>query len=766
MTKDIAHHSAPAPIWRRTLLASLLAAACATLHAENARPIDIAEQALAPALARLAEQSGLRLLYPSELLAGRTAPALHGTLSPAQALDRLLAGSGLRYRFVGSDAVRIEAIPAAPGQAPQLAPVVVAATRTATPLDRVAAPVSVIERENLAETQAATASAVLKQSPGVDFGGGPRSNGEIPTLRGYSGKSVTLLVDGARQNSATSTLRSPLYLDPYFISQAEVLRGSGSSLYGPGGTGGVISFRTLSVDDLLDGERNFGGNVRAGHASADESTHLNASLAGRGEFFDALVALGEHDWTSIRQGRGTTLSPNEGSARTALAKLGLNTPGARYELSHLEFTSVNRENSNPQANSTLAGAPAVQNFHTAQAQTVLKASRPAAGSAPELSASLYHNDLKITADPGANPATAPYSLMRTETDGASLQGSWRFGEGDAIGQRLSAGGDYFEDHQTALTGAATNPVIPNGRQQVGGVFVQDEIALGESWRLTPSLRGDHFSTSTDASATSNSASHLSPKLVVAWQALAGLDLYASYGESFRAPSISELYWNLSGSNFFSNFKANPDLKPEIDTTLEIGANFARRNLLASGDRLRVRANVFDGKASDLITQVTIGSYARSAPFVGTGGIFQYQNVAEANRRGGELEANYLIGSWQYRLAYSHIRITDASNDKGLFSPPDKLNLQIRKQLPAQAMSVLWSTTAVAAQDYDATLARQRPGYTLHDLYLSWQAARNLRLDAGVSNLFDKRYSAYQSSNIYAYTYAEGRSLRAALSADF
>ena len=194
-------------IARRTLIASLLVACFTTAQAAEPVKIDIAAQPLASALAKFAEQSGVKAVYPAELLAGKKAPHVEGSLTARQALDKLLAGSGLRYQFVGADAVKIEAVPVE-HETKLKEIVVMAATRTSNPVEKVAASVSVVTQEDFDEQQAATVSAVLKKLPNVEFGGGPRVNGEIPTIRGVSGPSITLLVDGARQNDSTSPRES------------------------------------------------------------------------------------------------------------------------------------------------------------------------------------------------------------------------------------------------------------------------------------------------------------------------------------------------------------------------------------------------------------------------------------------------------------------------------------------------------------------------------------------------------------------------------
>lgn len=117
-------------------------------------------------------------------------------------------------------------------------------------------------------------------------------------------------------------------------------------------------------------------------------------------------------------------------------------------------------------------------------------------------------------------------------------------------------------------------------------------------------------------------------------------------------------------------------------------------------------------------------------------------MAKAKRTGGELEASYGIGQWQYNLNYSRVWVTDSNNGSGLFSPPDKLSLQVRHQLPRQGITLSWTTTGVAAQDYDATVLRRRPGYATSDLFVSWTpSGQKFHFDVGVGNIFDHRYAA-------------------------
>jgi len=94
------------PLARAMLAATLLSAALAlpvqAAEVAQTQPqaqrvtFSIKAQPLADALDQFSAQSGLQVIYDASQLAGRTSPGVQGTLSPAQALEALTAGSNAR----------------------------------------------------------------------------------------------------------------------------------------------------------------------------------------------------------------------------------------------------------------------------------------------------------------------------------------------------------------------------------------------------------------------------------------------------------------------------------------------------------------------------------------------------------------------------------------------------------------------------------------------------------------------------------------------
>ena len=90
---------------RRTALmgaaaALTLAVGLAAARAEDDRAtrFDIPAQPLGRALIEFSEQADTVVVAPDAILSGKQAPAVSGTMAPGEALDRLLEGTGLKYR--------------------------------------------------------------------------------------------------------------------------------------------------------------------------------------------------------------------------------------------------------------------------------------------------------------------------------------------------------------------------------------------------------------------------------------------------------------------------------------------------------------------------------------------------------------------------------------------------------------------------------------------------------------------------------------------
>src|SRR5262249_12017270 len=76
--------------------------AVVTAHAQEATvEVNLPAQGLGESLKALGRQTPLQLFFTPDLVAGKSAPAVRGRMTPQQALDAILKGSGLDYRRTG-----------------------------------------------------------------------------------------------------------------------------------------------------------------------------------------------------------------------------------------------------------------------------------------------------------------------------------------------------------------------------------------------------------------------------------------------------------------------------------------------------------------------------------------------------------------------------------------------------------------------------------------------------------------------------------------
>ncbi|MDO9284805.1 MAG: TonB-dependent receptor plug domain-containing protein, partial [Aquabacterium sp.] len=111
--------------------------------------------------------------------------------------------------------------------------VVVTATRTAQPLSRVLADISVLERDAIERSGATCAADLLAQLPGVQFArnGGPAGVTSV-FIRGAESRHTAVYIDGLRVDGQ-ATGGAPWELLPIDqIERIEVLRGPAAAVYG------------------------------------------------------------------------------------------------------------------------------------------------------------------------------------------------------------------------------------------------------------------------------------------------------------------------------------------------------------------------------------------------------------------------------------------------------------------------------------------------------------------------------------------------------
>jgi hemoglobin/transferrin/lactoferrin receptor protein len=634
--------------------------------------------------------------------------------------------------------------------------------------------VSVIDRSELDARLVSSIADGLRDVPGLQFAGGPRRSGQVPTLRGLGRENVLILLDGARQ-SFLSAHDGRFFLEPDLVGRAEVVRGPASALYGSGAVGGVLAFETVDADDLLQSDENAGARIRAGYQSVNQETSGNVTVFGRNDTVDGLASLTLRQSSDIALGSGADLPSDDDILSGLLKGSWKATDALTLEGSWQRFANDAVEPNNGQGTNGLEDGAA-----NVDKEIVSDTLRLAGVFDPDTDLI----DGQVTAYRTVTHLdefddSVPQLLTReVETNGVSLRNASRFTLG---GLELTAtvGGDWFEDKQVGTddqTEDRSRGGVPDGESSFIGAFAQLETVIGRPLGLPgeliviPGIRYDEFRNSSDDAGTNNKDEAISPRLAVSYGPSDWLRVFGSYSEGFRAPSLNELF--LDGLHFSlphpvlfnpmgrppslafvnNNFIPNPDLEAERAETLEGGLGFDFEALLAQDDRLQLKASVFESDVENLINLSVDMGFEPGCfvlPFLPcTAGTTQSSNVDSASLSGVEVEARYDSERLYGYLSYATIEGTNDATGEDLDTLfPDRLALDLGYRAPSLGLTVgtRWQIADKFARrglvDGALEVVEERDGYVVADLYATWvpQFAEDFRLDLGIDNVADEDF---------------------------
>lgn len=220
--------------------------------------IDVPAQTLADAITELGTETGLRVAANANTVTGMRSAPVSGAMTPMEALQALLDGTGLAARPAGANGAvvalnftgGVEVTQSA--QAPVvLDEIILETSRTRTPIDRVPRGAFVLDERTVEEAnrKSTNFAATLPETiPG--FGTPVYQNATRGLL--LRGREPLYLIDGVPVFDRQFGTQFQ-YFDSRSIEEIEVLYGP-TALYGEGAAGGIIQFFTKSpTEDLTFG---------------------------------------------------------------------------------------------------------------------------------------------------------------------------------------------------------------------------------------------------------------------------------------------------------------------------------------------------------------------------------------------------------------------------------------------------------------------------------------------------------------------------------
>ncbi len=522
--------------------------------------------------------------------------------------------------------------------------VTVTATRTQISTDETDVPVSVVKREEIKRKAVNTIGDVFRTLPGASTVGEGAFQVR-PRIRGLDSNRVLVLVDGERlNNSRTFTGMSGVetgLVETSQIETLEVVRGSGSVLYGTDALGGTVNIITRDTPARRETSFRFGGTFDTFYTSNENGRRGNLAINGSNKFFAFRVAQSLERFENYFTGKADGAIPQEvinagglttnGEVLNSQSHGGNTQATGRFFLNDTNTLRLNYE----RRRAANVGSPTLVGVFNAFFPFSNRDKFSARYDTVNLTQQLlrvsisgyfqkqnrnFTNILNVPAVPPFFPGQFQFSetVTDTNTTGFDVQTDWTFGSRN----NLTAGVSFFRDTNTdrrfilrRSPNFATNPPsltetvdrsrsVPDASLANYAAFAQDEFRITNRLKLVGGLRVDSFRTNakpttgfaipssfTQSQLEDLGLQGLTNGLRVKTTAVTGnfgavfkatdnVILSARVGRSFRVPNIFERFFTDFGS--VGGFVVgNPRLKPESGINFDTSVKFRTSRFASS-----------------------------------------------------------------------------------------------------------------------------------------------------------------------------------------
>ena len=580
---------------------------------------------------------------------------------------------------------------------------VVTASRVATSKVDTPANISVISAEQIAEKNYSNVQEVLADTEGVNIlGAGSKGsiNGEDQIMINGDTR-VLVLVDGRRMNVGSTGKTSANWLPPAnAIERVEVLKGGGSALYGSDAVGGVINIITKKGAEL-------GSQVTlraAGGSWGAEQYGLTASGSndkGLGVFIAA-----------NKERRGNFDYKNQNGDVVEMKNSGYNTEGVNLKLDQaigdddrvtFAFEHNNSEGGVPY--DTALGFIDTDSFRRKNNNVSLRYDwNETADNAGFVQVFKNYQHAEFLSLPGSSKN----SDFTDETTGFNAQQNLKLNDYN----ELTFGAEFYKNEVEN-----DNYINKKGSVNNKALFLEERWKISNSWQLNTGLRYDDHEIYGE---------EFTPKVALNKKVNDNSNVYLSWGQVFKAPTMDKLYY---GTMPYMP-SSNPNLKAEEGEVWTLGYNtkiFEKTNLSASLYYSDIDNAIVDN-----------GNYSD----------WYYINAKKEKRRGLEISVDHEFDDHlSGHASYTYMQI---KQDKGTGFERDTNEKPNTYRVGLKYKNVGWTytadLTAVSGQKVRALDEMGMPfaGYTdsnyfILDLGVQYKVKDNLKLFANVYNLTDTRY---------------------------
>lgn len=639
--------------------------------------------------------------------------------------------------------------------------VVVTATRTENDVKKVPASTQVITQEDIKRGGATSVRNALSMYANIFQKSKVRGGGHDIIIRGMETKHSLVMVNGRRiSNEAdASGLGNAMSLDRININDVEkieIVRGPSSALYGSEAMGGVLNIITKPSKEqtLLTGLE---------HTSEDTSHWWHADTGRIGNFSMTLDAR----FNKINRSMPDTATESDpyGTAQTYNASLNYYVNDHSYVNAYMDYYSQHLK--------TDMGTPVMKpiTLTTSSGKMSLSGQAMLEGTGSKAfkqknygiswNGKTDKNDWQIQAYMSKfNWSTTSNTKVLGSIPPAGMEGMfnyllqkkntydfnhdehnmWAIEGRDSLRvndhHRVTFGAEYVKD-KVAGTGLGKNGdgvhnITENGTTKSSSektlssyaAYLQDEIEYGK-WFIVPAIRYDHHSAY---------GSHTSPKIGVTYNATDHFRIKANYGDGFKAPSVSQLYYDLAmqmGPGNWVHLTGNPNLKPEKSKSWDLGVE-------AEFGKGYGSLTYFDNDVDNLIASIPKGKDSKGY------NLYRYENVNKARIKGLENTLGYRFNdTLEFKVTSTLLDAKDTSAGKDL-TQRARLS-QIYQLIYDDHKDTGWSAVLWNQLDYKFVTGKAwesgesvKKSYSLTNFSLTRKVNKDTRVYGSVQNIFDKK----------------------------
>lgn len=644
------------------------------------------------------------------------------------------------------------------------------ATRTETPSRETPQSLRVLPRTLIDDVAATRLDDTLDYASGVARQNNSGGLWDNYALRGFSGNENTgagYLVNGFVANRGYTAPR-----DTATIDRIEVLKGPTSSLYGSSEPGGVINIVTrqpqFKPSQTYDLEV---GNHDRYRAAADVTGALGDGVAGR------LIAVADHagsnrDFVNSQRyllapsvtwalGANTVITyaaelqrytvPLDRGVVAVNGRLGAvprsrflgepNDGDIRLDSQSHQLSVEHQFSENWKGRVAMAYRGGSLEGYSTEASALLADGRTL--TRQRRYRDYQSDDLSLQADVTGKFVTGPVGhevLFGVDT--------YRFDTTQVMLRRNpTASAPNAIDIYAPVYGQTPPALLPNTntyeRQTNVGLYAQDQLKLGERWRLVGGARFDIYNQSLDnrlrGTSTGQHQTAVSPRIGVTYLATHNVALFANASRSFRPNPGSD---------------ANGDaFSPEHGRAVEAGVKFD-----STDRRTSATVSVFEIRKRNVLT-----TDPSDAAFLIAAG--------EARSRGAELDVSGQLGThWRVTGNVSYVD-AEVTQDARLAPGTPLVNIP----RTSGSLMAIYEDKAPIGQRYgvgagvryvgrrsgDPQDSFSLPAYTLADVLAYWQYSKTVRVALNINNVFDRTYYASSYSSVWVAPGA-GRTVRLGL----